>query len=96
MTMTEIKCPEHGEKCIVTMPDLQGLARVRCVHDKRCLDARYAPPTCATDGHAPHIRIERIDADGTITLACSRCAQDHVLHPVDRWPEDLHWAWVSL
>lgn len=94
--MEAIKCPEHGEKCIVTMPDLQGLARVRCARDERCLDARYSPPPCATDGHSPHVRMERIDVNGTLILACSRCLQYHVLHPVDRRLEDLHWAWVAL
>lgn len=39
-----VSCPEHGEKCIVTMPGKNLVMRVHCVSGDRCLDAYYAVP----------------------------------------------------
>ncbi len=81
--MEAIKCPEHGEKCIVTMPNRKGVTRLRCSRDMPCVDARYEMPSCAVNGHVAHVKIVSIDADGTVCLACSRCKQYYILYPTN-------------
>lgn len=79
-------CPDHGEKCSVTLPNRMRAMRVRCRAGQPsapCVDRYFLVPTCAVNGHRKQFRVVSFSEAVEVVAHCSGCDCDYSLPLVD-------------